>query len=140
MLPITGEARAGGAGTLAAATPVNAMDGGTWETVTTGVAADGLTLTVTGTDTLNGAMYRAIASNTHGEAVSKAATLTVTTAPGTNADGPAEGSNDAGGSAWSQLSVTGQGPTPGMWWAASVLLLVGAGLTAWGIRSRVRKE
>lgn len=138
MLPVTGEAGgAGGAGALNVASPVQALDGGTWEAVTAGVAADELTLTVTGTDTLNGAMYRAIANNTHGEAVSQAATLTVTEGAAANASPNADGNADGG--PWGELEVTGSGGFAVILWLSVLLVLAGAGTITWGVRQHSRR-
>ncbi len=107
-------------------------DGGTtWEEITADTAAtpaaDGLSLAVVGTDANNGYQYRATATNSVGDAVSQAATLTVT--PGEGTDTPGEGTE---GNVTTELASTGSTATPAVliaaMTAALTALLLGAGL------------
>lgn len=105
-------------------------DGGlTWEAIFADPAAtpsvDGLTLSVVGSTTNHGYLYRATASNSAGSVTSQAAQLTVTMPinPGGNDPKQSDEVNK-------RLSNTGTESTPLFWVAGAVALLLGGGLIA----------
>lgn len=125
--------------------------GTTWESITsdTGatVSVNGLELKVVTGSTHDGSLYRAIATNSVGNAVSDPASVTVATnnpGPGDNGNGNnGNGSNtgtgnDSGNSSGaSRLPATGNELPTGWIAAASALLLTGLLLTAATKRKRI---
>lgn len=87
--------------------------GATWVDVP---GATGWTLTVTATPALEGAQYRAVASNPVGDAASAAATLTVLTAP--TVTDPADVAVEPGAAATFTVAVAGS-PAPVVTWETS---------------------
>jgi alpha-L-fucosidase len=105
---------------------------GAWQPVTSGVSANGLTLTVNTAMSLNGAQYRAVATNTQGTAVSSVATLTVDSLRTANASASGDGNGLAATGGENNLMVFGA--------ITAVLLAAGATLlTVVGVR-RGRRE
>ena len=131
----------GGTATFTVATTGNptvvwqvSRDGGlTWQSITVDPAAtpsaSGLTLSVVGSATNSGYLYRAVATNSDGSVTSTAAKLTVT--PVNSGGGTGGSSTPAKGDEVNKtLSHTGVETTPLFWIAGLTALLLGGGLIA----------
>ncbi|MFT0761941.1 hypothetical protein VRY54_02620 [Actinomyces sp. F1_1611] len=118
---------AGGTPTPEVVWEVSRNGGTTWEAIRADPDAtpssNGWTLRVVGTTTNNGYLYRAIATNSAGQATSAPAKLTVTTPTGSS-NSPDQTNNEV----TKELAVTGNHPNPLLWITGLTALILGAGL------------